>query len=94
MGGYKLQLNINTGLVTGKGTYECKDVLKSKWKATYDPKSKGWILKKEDISMFIEQHEDKNAPAQEVKKVEKTSTYWDGLCPKCHSYCYGDCLAN
>ncbi len=92
MGGYKLLLNEKTGLITGKGTYECKDVLKGKWKCTFDGASKGWVLKnKQDIEMFIDMHKDKNAV--EVKPLIKV-TNDTAFCTKCNSYCYGDCTSH
>jgi hypothetical protein len=93
MGGYKLTLDTQTRIITGKGTYECKDVLKSKWKCTFDLTSKGWVLKNnEDMQMFIEMHQVKteNTPAP----IPMPNSYRDGLCPKCGSYCYGDCTAH
>lgn len=43
---------------------------------------------------FLEKKEQKIKNAQKEIEEYKESSAKNGLCPKCHTYCYGDCEAN
>ena len=97
-------LNTETGKITGS-TYGMKDVIKSDLYATWNSAEKCWESDK--LAETIEEY--KSYLTRNYKKTTKKNTAAEnnkpayrkafaakvnGLCPRCHTYCCGDCSAN
>ena len=87
MYGSKLNLNEKTLEITGN-TFPIKSNLKY-WNCTYNPANKSWTLPESNKAEFISKFATETI---EIKATE-TKKATNGLCPKCRSYCYGDCTA-
>lgn len=94
-------LNTETGDITGS-TYGMKDVIKSDLYATWNPAAKCWHSDK--LTETIEEYKSYLTRCYNLKACEETTAdetkpnyraafgrKVNGLCPRCHTYCYGDC---
>ena len=94
-----ITLDTATGNITGD-TYQMQDVIKEEFPgATWNKAAKAWTVNNlaeriEEIRSYLT----RCYRLSEVKADESPVTVRDavinrinGLCPRCHTYCYGDC---
>lgn len=89
--GYKVTLDETTGIITGD-TFKCKDTLKKVFDCKYDSNTKSWIIDLADIKRFLNHISvsiDNTIESKPANKEAKSN----GICPRCGTYCYGDCRA-
>lgn len=97
-------LNTETGKITGN-TYGMKDVIKSDLYASWNAAEKCWESDK--LAETIEEYKAYLTRCYKLSAVEDTAAEENkpayrkafaakvnGLCPRCHTYCCGDCRAN
>ena len=97
-------LNTETGKITGN-TYGMKDVIKSDLYATWNAAEKCWESDK--LAETIEEYKSYLTRCYKLAAIEDTAaednkpayrkafaSQVNGLCPRCHTYCCGDCSAN
>ena len=101
-GKYEITLNTDTGKITGS-TYNLKDVIKSKLHARWNAAEKCW--ENDNLADAIEEYKIFLARAYDLTAIEESveskpayrkafAAKVNGLCPRCHTYCCGDCAAN
>ena len=94
-----ITLDTETGSITGD-TYQMRDVIKEEFPgATWNKDAKAWTVS--NLSERIDEirsYLTRCYRLSEVKSGEASATARDviinrinGLCPRCHTYCYGDC---
>lgn len=94
-----ITLDTETGCITGD-TYQMKDVIKEEFPgAAWNKDAKAWVVSK--MAERIEEYRSyltRCYRLAEVKTAEAPATVRDavisrinGICPRCHTYCYGDC---
>jgi len=86
-------LYLNGNEITGE-TYAARDFLKKQLRGTWNADRKSWTVNLDELAYWIEKHvvyviEDQ----PEVAEVVSTKVN-NGLCPRCGTYCYGDCQAH
>ncbi len=94
-------LNTETGNITGS-TYNMKEIIKADLFATWNPAAKCWhsdklaetieeyknyLTRCFDLKVYEEAATDTSKPSYRTAFARKVN----GLCPRCHTYCYGDC---
>lgn len=95
-------LNTETGKITGN-TYGMKDVIKSDLYATWNAAEKCWESDK--LAETVDEYKSYLTRCYKLSAVEDPATSKpayrkdfmgkvNGLCPRCHTYCCGDCSAN
>ena len=94
-----ITLDTATGTITGD-TYQMKDVIKEEFPgAAWNKVAKAWTGNNmEERIEEIRSYLTRCYRLSEVKAAESSVTPCDvfinrinGLCPRCHTYCYGDC---
>lgn len=94
-----ITLNTETGDITG-GTYGMKEIIKSDLYATWDAGRRVWHSDK--LAETIESYKDYLTRLYKLSAVEtnpsnpireRVVNVRNGICPRCHTYCYGDCRA-
>lgn len=104
-----ITLDIETGKITGS-TYGMKDIIKSDLCATWNAAEKCWESDKlaetvEEYKSYltrcydlkeIEDDAEAKETAQRSKPAYQAAVMAkiNGVCPYCHTYCYGDCFSN
>lgn len=84
----KVQLDEN--LMTGD-TYPVKQWIKTYLNGKWDAERKGWIVDLGQVKTWTGTCiQIDNTPATETIKISRNI---NGICPRCHTYCYGDCTA-
>lgn len=93
-----ITLNTETGDITGD-TYGMRDVIKSDLYATWNAAAKCWHSDK--LAETIEEYKAYLTRCYSLKLAEESAAKpayreafaakVNGLCPRCHTYCYGDC---
>lgn len=98
--GKTITLDTETGMITGN-TYDMKDVIKEEFPgATWDKVSKAWhadgmAARIEDIKAYLTrcynltEVSEATAPTTAREAVIRRAN--NGICPRCGTYCYGDC---
>ena len=92
-------LDTATGTITGD-TYKMKDVIKEEFQeAKWDKEAKAWVVS--NMEERIEEIRSYLTSCYRLSEVKDTESYVtprdvfinriNGLCPRCHTYCYGDC---
>jgi hypothetical protein len=82
----KVQLNGNE--ITGD-TYPVKQWIKTYLNGKWNADKKAWIVDLGQVKTWTGTCiQIDNTPATETRT---TSRHISELCPKCHTYCYGDC---
>lgn len=87
----KQNLYLSGNEITGD-TFKMKDFIKGKLQGKWNADRKSWIVNLDEVKYWIEKGaltvhgEQEAAPA--------TSKTNNGLCPRCGTYCYGDCTAH
>ena len=97
-------LNTETGKITGD-TYNMRNAIKSDLYATWNPAEKCWESDK--LAETIEEYKSYLTRVYKLTAIEDTTcednrpayrkafaAKVNGLCPRCHTYCGGDCTAN
>jgi len=91
-------IDTEAGTISGK-TYEMRDVIKSDLYAKWDAANKVW--RSDKLAETIEEYKEYLTRCYKLAKIEAVETvtahkhiHTDGLCPICHTYCCGDCMAN
>ena len=94
-----LVINTNNGTVSGK-TFKAKEWIKENFEGIkWDSVNKAWTMDPEDMNAIIEMRKPyfvRVSGLAEVTETVKETTHHhanNGLCPICHTYCYGDCTA-
>jgi len=84
----KVQLNGN--LLTGD-TYEAKGYIKAYLGGKWDSNSKGWRV---DVSKVEKILSTTGGMIKVDNSAPQTKSHnHNSICPRCHTYCYGDCQA-
>ena len=96
-------LDTETGKITGS-TYGMKDVIKSDLYASWNAAEKCW--ESEKLAETVEEYKSYLTRCYKLKAIEETAAEEskpsyrkafaakaNGLCPRCHTYCCGDCTA-
>lgn len=96
-------LNTETGKITGN-TYGMKDVIKSDLYATWNAAEKCWESDK--LAETVDEYKSYLTRCYKLKAIDETAAEEskpayrkafadkvNGLCPRCHTYCCGDCTA-
>ena len=97
----QITLNTETGKITG-GTYPMRQTIKDTFHATWNAAEKCWESDK--LAETIEDKREYLTRVYKLSAVEETTAskpaYREafaakvsGLCPRCHTYCCGDCMA-
>lgn len=88
-------LDTETGNITGN-TYPIKDDIKDTFKAKWNPSTKSWHS--DNLEEKIEEYRNwlvrvyKLEEVKEEAKAARKDVYVAGKpCPKCGTYCYGEC---
>jgi hypothetical protein len=83
---HKMTLTDN---VLSGDTYPIKDAIKAYMGGKWDGMLKVWIVDVDKINDLI------NRGAMHISNQTQTQSKTNnGLCPRCHTYCYGDCTAS
>lgn len=85
----RCKTRLNGNLLTGD-TYPIKQWIKEYLCGKWDAERKGWIVDLGQIKMWTGTCIQIDETAVETKRAER---HISELCPKCHTYCYGDCEA-
>lgn len=100
--GKTIILNTETGDITGD-TYAMRDIIKSDLYATWNAAAKCWH--NDSLKEIVAEYKsyltrlynltvaETSAPAQKTSYRKAFMAKANGLCPYCHTYCYGDCRA-
>lgn len=92
-----IKLDTVTGNITG-GTYGMRDVIKSEFDgARWDASIKAWHV--DNLSEIIDEYKDRLHRLYWLETVEEPKQTTKDMfvarvnrvCPKCGTYCYGDC---
>lgn len=93
-----ITLNTETGDITGD-TYGMRQVIKDDLYATWNPVAKCWHS--DQLAATIERYKAyltrcyflklAEEPAAKPAYREAFAAKANGICPRCHTYCYGDC---
>ncbi|GAP11118.1 hypothetical protein BECAL_02303 [Bellilinea caldifistulae] len=90
---HKVQINGN--LITGD-TYPVKSWIKEYLNGKWDADRRGWVVDPKQLERFLNKPygvmPDNTIAATPANINTHTRNDYD-LCPKCHTYCYGDCTA-
>lgn len=88
------KVQINNNLITGD-TYPIKSWIKEYLNGKWDAEARGWRVDPKQVEAFTGKIYGimpvSNTSEQAQATEEKA---YNGLCPKCHTYCYGDCTAH
>lgn len=85
-------LQINGNQITGN-TFVAKDWIKAYLSGKWNKETGSWIIDTEKFDKFVISgviYIDSNT-AQETTASKHNH---NGICPRCHTYCDGDCAAN
>jgi hypothetical protein len=85
----KIDLTLDGDLLSGN-MFAVKDFIKSKLNGQWDSARKLWIVDLEQVNYWIAQHA--ITVHNDVTTPTTTKAAYNG-CPKCHTYCYGDCTS-
>lgn len=93
----KMKLNrsnvtLEGNLLTGD-TYRIKEFIKAKLDGKWDAERKGWIVNPEKMASIMDSGWCYIYPETQTPAPVKVERHISELCPKCHTYCYGDCEA-
>lgn len=96
-----ITLNTETGDITGS-TYQMRDAIKDDLYAKWNPVARVWHS--DSLAETIERYRDYLTRCYSLKPVDTSAAKpaareafiakAHGLCPRCHTYCYGDCMIN
>ena len=94
-----LVINTNNGTVSGQ-TFKAKEWIKENFEGIkWDSTNKAWTMDPEEMTSIIEMRKayfERVSGLAEAAETTKETSYHhvnNGLCPICHTYCYGDCTA-
>lgn len=87
------KVQINNNLMTGD-TYAIKDWIKSYLCGKWDGEHKGWIVDLGQVNVWMTGKYPIIKIDETVSEVHNETKINNGLCPHCHTYCYGDCTAH
>lgn len=90
-------MTLNGNLLSGD-TYRAKDNIKKFWDGEWDAARKVWIVNPEKVMATLNSKYNWGL-AIEAEDAPKTATTHvraqkSELCPRCGTYCYGDCSAH
>jgi len=71
-------------------TYQIKEYIKAYLAGTWDKNISSWIVDTEKVTALINAQAIQIDNSPVIVKVHSAN----GLCPRCHTYCYGDCTAS
>lgn len=94
-----IDIDTTTGVISGD-TYKSREWIKENFGARWDRDAKVWRADVEKLNSELERPyyekyiiRREESTSQTSNKTNKTNKS-EGLCPKCHTYCYGDCTAH
>ena len=98
---WTITLDAETGCISGD-TYQMREYIKDNFTAKWDSSARVWMAENlqqqiDDLKAYLTRVFDLREVETESKDEEKADTLTDrffrGVCPRCHTYCYGDCMA-
>lgn len=82
-------ITLNGNRMTGD-TYPIKSIIKNNFDGIWDADTKSWIVNVEKVEKAIGSY---MILVADITPVVTTSSYKSTICPRCHTYCDGDCQA-
>lgn len=85
-------MELNGNLLTGD-TYPMKDYIKAYLGGKWDRDARAWVVDVAKVMTLLNRPgaaiRRTTAPANSSSKINTTT-----ICPKCHTYCQGDCTSH
>jgi len=88
-------VELNGNMMTGD-TYPIKGYIREYLNGKWNAENKAWIvdIKQVEAMMSGKYPVIKVADESNGNTAAVETKAYNGLCPKCHTYCYGDCTAH
>ena len=87
--GHEVTLNTDTNELTGD-TFKIKKEIKSMWSGKWNSENKSWVI---DAERFLLNSNVVECEKQVKEGSKATNKNQNKVCPKCGTYCFGDCEA-
>lgn len=83
-------VNLNGDVMTGD-TFPVKGFIKDQLRGKWNGERKAWIVNTDEVKYWL----GKGAISEvEISETTNNTRAYNGLCPHCHTYCYGDCQSH
>ena len=94
---WTITLDTETGCISGD-TYQMREYIKDNFTAKWDSSARVWMAENlqqqiDDLKAYLTRVFDLREVEAESKAEALTDRFFRGVCPRCHTYCCGDCMA-